>query len=829
MRTSVLITAGLAVCTFGPGLRGAPLVDKIQPAATTSSAILDGNDYVNANLVLAFAPNNGNIFYDSDKLLGKNAGFYYPYVSVPDILSGQYNKTLVYAGGLWLGGKVAGQTRVTVAEYSSEYAEGPMSNGTFVPGYRFNSRFRAYHLYRDSLAGNPNADYIEWPVDLGAPTDSLGKPLCLGDQTIWTVYNDADAVQHSNSAGNSLPMGIEVQQTVWSQYAYNDETAVYVKYKLYNKGSNQISDFYMSFWVDPDLGGTLDDVVGCDTLNNVIFCYNGGPDDTVYGSRPPAWGGMVVSGPVVPSPGGVASFDFHALQGYRNLGMTAFTKYVTGADPVSAATSYNFMRGLNADGAPYTYDGRAVRYMYSGDPMTGTGDVDATPGDVRMMATFGPVNFYPGDSQQLVLKFAVGQAWNPAASVQDLKSILATNPALTVCDSVMTKVVDEGTLNDVDFLPASQRWLSAYIGGSLLSTTYAASDSWGSALDPSVFPDSFVTVEIRFSRTTTQKAYRYLYWEGTYAGYFEVPFTVWDADHNRQLNVAFTEDPYSNTFDSAWGPDNVANYGGHEYIYVFSSDYSGGDPNNSPIKYAERNLRNDAHSLDLLYTGRYAVADGHSLDELIDGQKLVLIPQRLNKNGITDSLDFRAIEPGDTVVQRVIFDCSSIGYGIVTPSSSEPSVFSVVREGLTLAQRRAMADQLLNGTVKSSELKAAQAAQGDSAYYYKVLFAPATKDTFGAQLFLTDGFSGLPKGSVKLTGTSWLTCCIGTTGNVDGDPYDIVDISDISVLIDYLFAGGSISDCSEESDADRSGTVDISDLTVLADYLFGSGSLPACP
>jgi M6 family metalloprotease-like protein len=72
-------------------------------------------------------------------------------------------------------------------------------------------------------------------------------------------------------------------------------------------------------------------------------------------------------------------------------------------------------------------------------------------------------------------------------------------------------------------------------------------------------------------------------------------------------------------------------------------------------------------------------------------------------------------------------------------------------------------------------------------------------------------------------------CCRNNTGNVDGDPDDIVDISDLSIMVDYLFNSGTLSSCAEENDVDKSGSVDIADLSTLVDFLFFSGSLPACP
>jgi glucose/arabinose dehydrogenase len=74
-------------------------------------------------------------------------------------------------------------------------------------------------------------------------------------------------------------------------------------------------------------------------------------------------------------------------------------------------------------------------------------------------------------------------------------------------------------------------------------------------------------------------------------------------------------------------------------------------------------------------------------------------------------------------------------------------------------------------------------------------------------------------------------CCTGVTGNVDADAADIVDISDLAAMVDYLFFGGSINPCGQEANVDASptGEIDISDLNQLIDFLFLSGALPFCP
>ena len=73
------------------------------------------------------------------------------------------------------------------------------------------------------------------------------------------------------------------------------------------------------------------------------------------------------------------------------------------------------------------------------------------------------------------------------------------------------------------------------------------------------------------------------------------------------------------------------------------------------------------------------------------------------------------------------------------------------------------------------------------------------------------------------------TCCIGMTGNVDHDPADMVDLGDLTALIDYLFITFTEPVCMEEANVDGSvdGLVDLGDLTALIDYLFITFTPPA--
>ncbi len=74
-----------------------------------------------------------------------------------------------------------------------------------------------------------------------------------------------------------------------------------------------------------------------------------------------------------------------------------------------------------------------------------------------------------------------------------------------------------------------------------------------------------------------------------------------------------------------------------------------------------------------------------------------------------------------------------------------------------------------------------------------------------------------------------LNCCVANAGNVDCDPGDGVDISDLSRMIDFLYISFAPLCCKAEANTDGSldGNIDISDLSVLIDYLYISFTPPA--
>lgn len=413
-------------------------------SAVTASQMVDNTTFFDANRLMAFVTNHGNFGRDLSGVFGYDYGTWFPYVDTSLISEGGTAalQSPLYAAGLWIGGvdRATGDTLIALSEYDSEYVPGFMTGGTFEPD---RPEFRVYKLYRDSLAYNPNQDYLDYMQyavpDQGAPIlkDSLGNPILdslgnqqpdmVGDQMLWAVYNDADVAQHENDAGDTDPLGVEVKQTVFGFTRENPLGNIFFfRYRIYNKGGKTIDSMYISLWADPDLGTAGDDLVGCDTVLSLGYVYNADNDDGQYGSRPPALGFDFFQGPLQFTGNAedtALMWDFTRFPGYRNLGMVSFNKYINGTDPDSYEQSYGFMRGLTKQGNPYVNPttGQVTTFVHTGDPVTGTGDLDVAPADRRWMQSTGPITFAPGDSTEVLAAVVIGQGGDRLSSISVLK------------------------------------------------------------------------------------------------------------------------------------------------------------------------------------------------------------------------------------------------------------------------------------------------------------------------------------------------------------------------------------------------------------------------
>ena len=244
---SVALTVGAVASWAGVRTTRAAL-----PARATSPAqvlSIDNQRRVDVNSLNMFVTNFGSWAYD---LSTGNSGLVYPKGT---------DKTAIFAGGLWFGANVGGQIRTVVGEYSQEYGarrdparrrvDRPgRTSGTIATTGRSteSTRWRAgrgtrrtrltssarcrpvtrpppiplvHHSWNEYMTGAVprGAPWKNYRLpDPASPGDSVDVPGpdVSGDQMLWSVYNDADPERHTNQAGNSAPLGLEIRQTTFS-------------------------------------------------------------------------------------------------------------------------------------------------------------------------------------------------------------------------------------------------------------------------------------------------------------------------------------------------------------------------------------------------------------------------------------------------------------------------------------------------------------------------------------------------------------------------------------------------------------------------------------
>jgi len=299
-------------------------------------------------------------------------------------------------------------------------------------------------------------DWQEWPATLGAPfydnngngmyEPAIDEPgLADADQVLWFVVHDLDSLVTTGLYG-SPPIGLEIQTTLWG-YKGEDgglRDMTFQRFRVLNKSGFPIDSMYFSRWADVDLGRITDDFVGCDSLLDLGFVYNGLPEDSEYRSfnlAPAAFGYLILQGPTVLSAGDSATVNFSRIAGNRNLGISAFGYFSSGVEPSEPgpygqyeATEewFGFMKGIIYPGNRGWYVGsgpnlgQSTNFPLHGDPVVGSDDIDGMGnnpqlGDRRFHLSTGPFSMQPGDSQEVIYALIGGLGENRYDSITKLK------------------------------------------------------------------------------------------------------------------------------------------------------------------------------------------------------------------------------------------------------------------------------------------------------------------------------------------------------------------------------------------------------------------------
>lgn len=303
----------------------------------------------------------------------------------------------------------------------------------------------------------------------------------FGDTTIWFVFNDKGN-NHTESQGPSI--GMEIRGQAFA-FATNDEIndMTFYNYELINRSSFTFTDTYFGQWVDPDLGYSRDDYVGCDASRGLGYCYNGDNFDEDatgvkgYGSTPPIIGVDFFEGPYmdkdsidnplttniqdaldsngIPYSGLGIGYGDGVIDNER-YGMRKFVYYnnsggAVSGDPNNAVDYYNYLRGIwLAGGGNMTWGGDGIPanngstiqadLLFPGDsdplfwstkgisvtPVPWTeNDANNQPDDRRFIQSAGPFTLYPGAANDIT----VGVVFARALSGDNIASLSALKVA----------------------------------------------------------------------------------------------------------------------------------------------------------------------------------------------------------------------------------------------------------------------------------------------------------------------------------------------------------------------------------------------------------------
>ncbi|MEM9545565.1 MAG: hypothetical protein AAGA77_06305, partial [Bacteroidota bacterium] len=282
------------------------------------------------------------------------------------------------------------------------------------------------------------------------PVDRKAARELLPDEMVFWVYND-NGGPHRLSLATPIQMEIQVQSFA---YATNDEIndMTFYRFKLLNKASDDIRDCYFAMWVDPDLGCSEDDYIGCDVSRSLAYVYNedaadGSPGTScpggvnTYGLNVPILGVDYFRGPrgpkifvrdedgnpILDEEGNKLledpPFGTGELDTLTELGMTSFIYQNRGVSTPPEATQdpdrdfefYNILRGRWKDGTAVTFGNSGfdpasmdtISYVFPDAPDDDNGwsmcTADLPFDDRRTVQATGPLLLQPGATNELII------------------------------------------------------------------------------------------------------------------------------------------------------------------------------------------------------------------------------------------------------------------------------------------------------------------------------------------------------------------------------------------------------------------------------------------
>ncbi len=341
--------------------------------------------------------------------------------------------------------------RSTVDDFIWRFATGQVQNGSWtVPAIILNWPAEGSGNYSRSLA-----PYYDFNQDGHYNPYDGDYPDIKGSQMIWSVFNDNFGPHGTDESDRNL--GVEIQASAYAYncpMAINDDSVInyttFYHYEIINRSDTDYHDVYIGNFTDVDLGNYLDDYVGCDTINDFGFGYNGDDNDDGllgYGLHPPMINNLILKGPQADLLDGIDNDHDGVLdeQGEMCM-MNNFTYWNNDAsangNPRTAMEHYYRIQSRWLDGSHVvtggngflTPNGDSTNYMFSATPYSGLfwseqvpdqqNPTPNYPSDRRFLISAGP--FTLNAHQSKIIEFAYVYTRDPNSS-NGLNTSIAKN------------------------------------------------------------------------------------------------------------------------------------------------------------------------------------------------------------------------------------------------------------------------------------------------------------------------------------------------------------------------------------------------------------------
>jgi len=205
-------------------------------------------------------------------------------------------------------------------------------------------------------------------------------PIIRGDQAVYFIMNDSNR-PHTSSGGP--PVGVEVHVMAYAFDAPGNDAldnTIFMCFDIVNRSELDYGYFKVGLFSDFNIGVRSDDYIGCDSILNLYYGYNGdnldedGGGEKGFGLNPPVAGVKMLSD-------SLSNFQYWNIAG-PNPSTT---------DPITDQDYDNNLNSRWNDGSHLTWGGNGydpsnpssvpTNYAYSGDPVAGAGWTEASAGN----------------------------------------------------------------------------------------------------------------------------------------------------------------------------------------------------------------------------------------------------------------------------------------------------------------------------------------------------------------------------------------------------------------------------------------------------------------